>query len=275
MSLKLSQTVIMSDVDGTLLHTGADHTSPRNLEALTRYTDKGGRLGIATGRSIQFIRHLVEALPVNYPCITYNGGAIYDFQKEAYLAQIFLSEDIPAQEYAKEIRGVFPDCGVVFVSPTGYFDIDGLAHSTLAHYYPNPLLQDSGFGQLNAGPFYKAVFLLPPERCKLIYEYVQTRAFAGVRFVFSDNYMLEMLPDVSSKGAAMAKLSEMTGIPREKMIAIGDYFNDFEMIEYAGIGVTLSDAPEEIREIAQMIVCPCAQDALANLVELLENKYEY
>jgi len=273
--LKLSQTVIMSDVDGTLLHTGAKTTSSRNLEALNRYTSRGGRLAIATGRSLVLTRHLAEALPVNFPCIIFNGGGIYDFQKDEYLSQIYLPKEVPSTEYARQIRAAFPDCGTIFINAAGYFDIDGISRRDYFDRYPNPKLETTRFDDLGDGSYFKVVFLYPPDRAKLIYEYAQSQPFGGVRFVFSDNYMLEMLPANSSKGAAMAILAELAGVSRENMIAIGDYFNDFEMIEYAGIGVTLSDAPEEIKAVAQMIVCPCVQDSLADLIERLEAEYEY
>jgi len=266
--MKLSELVIMSDVDGTLLdlrHGGVP--IPNNIVALERFVAKGGRFAIATGRSSWYTRPLAEVLPVNFPCIVYNGGAIYDYQKEEYLSKLLLPN--VAEEYAKEIHKAFPDCGVIFADHSSYLDIDGIAKEKYASSYTNALLQPAGIYEVK-GPYFKIFFVAPPERSELIYEYAKQSSFSGVRFVFSDKWMLEMLPEGSSKGAAIEKLEEIFGVKRENFIAIGDYYNDVEMIKCAGIGVTLSDAPEDIKSIAQMIVRPCLEGSLADLVERLE-----
>jgi len=56
-------------------------------------------------------------------------------------------------------------------------------------------------------------------------------------------------------------------------VAIGDYYNDLEMLGLAGISAAPSDAPEDIKAAADLIVGPCAKGALADLVEHLEERY--
>ena len=267
----LSDLVIMSDVDGTLLHWAKNggKTPARNIEALERFTSKGGRFAIATGRALLTARPVAEVLPVNFPCVILNGGAVYDFQSNEYLHKLYLPDG--AQRYVKEILKAFPQCGGVFVDENYYYDVDGVTRNEYLRLYPNNLLMPVGFDELK-GPFLKALIVLPPERMKPVYEYVSQASFNGVRFVLSDRHMLEMLPDGSSKGDALERITRLTGVKRENMVAIGDFYNDIEMIEYAGLGVTMSDAPEDIRNIAQMIVCPCADGALADLVERLESR---
>ena len=271
MKKNLSDLVIMSDVDGTLLDVNhSDLPSRGNIEALERFVSKGGRFAIATGRSLRYIHHLADALPVNFPCIVFNGSGIYDFQKKEFLYKQFFPREI--ERYVREIHAEFPDCGVVFSDENAYWDIGGVITEKYASLYKNALLKPIQFDELK-GEFLKVFFILPPERGKLVYEYTQKAAFGGVRFVFSDKCMLEMLPEGSSKGAGIDRLIEITGIKRENFVAIGDYYNDWEMIKCAGIGVTLIDAPQDIKDIAQMIVRPCAQDSLADLVERLEEQY--
>jgi len=267
----LSDLVIMSDVDGTLLDVHHSHLPSRgNIEALERFVAKGGRFAIATGRSERYIRHLAQVLPVNFPCIVFNGGGIYDFQKEEYLSKLFFPNAI--EQYVRDIEAAFPGCGIVFADEDVYLDIGGRITEKYASLYINDLLKPGGFDEVK-GPYLKVFFILPPERARLLYEYIQRADFSGVGFVFSDKHMLEMLPENSSKGVALEQLMESTGIKRENFVAIGDYYNDVEMLKCAGIGVTLSDAPQDIKDIAQMIVRPCAQDSLADLVERLEEQY--
>ena len=271
MKTKLSDLVIMSDLDGTLLPKASGGTPQRNTDALKRFIDKGGRFGVATGRSTLITEYLLDQLPVNFPSIVLNGGAVYDFAAREYLAKIFLPE--MALEYAKRFRADFPDIGVVCVHEHGYLDIGGVTREKHYERYPNPLLTTASFDDVASPPF-KFAFLTRPEDGPELAAYARRQTFPGVRFVFSHHHMFEMLPVESSKGAAMETIAKMTGVARENIVAIGDYYNDVEMLEYAGLGVTLADAPDDIKQIAQMIVCPCAEGALGDLIERLEARYE-
>ena len=69
----------------------------------------------------------------------------------------------------------------------------------------------------------------------------------------SQPYFLEFVHKNASKAIAMEKLGEYFGIARSEMIAVGDGFNDLSMIEYAGLGVAMSNAPVELKEKADYV----------------------
>jgi len=272
---KLSDFVVMSDIDGTVWdrHEGLPK---RNVDALKRFTVAGGRFAVATGRSVNVARPVVEALPVNFPCVIYNGGGIYDYGREAYLDKTLLPQNI--QDHIVKIRQVFPDCGVILVGDNGYADIDGFVQSRQGWWlelYPSTPVRTVEFSEF-AVPALKAFLVLPSEQSKQLDRYLHEHAadFQGVRFVFSDTSMYEMLPEGSSKGSAIEKLTILAGIKRENIVAIGDYYNDLEMLKFAGLSAAPADAPEDIKAAVDLIVCNCAEGALADLVEHLEELYE-
>lgn len=265
----------MSDIDGTVWdrHEGLPK---RNVDALKRFTVAGGRFAVATGRSVNVARPVVEALPVNFPCVIYNGGGIYDYGREAYLDKTLLPQNI--QDHIVKIRQVFPDCGVILVGDNGYADIDGFVQSRQGWWlelYPSTPVRTVEFSEF-AVPALKAFLVLPSEQSKQLDRYLHEHAadFQGVRFVFSDTSMYEMLPEGSSKGSAIEKLTILAGIKRENIVAIGDYYNDLEMLKFAGLSAAPADAPEDIKAAVDLIVCNCAEGALADLVEHLEELYE-
>jgi len=55
------------------------------------------------------------------------------------------------------------------------------------------------------------------------------------------------------KGKGVEILGEKLGIKKEEIIAIGDNENDLTMIEYAGLGVAMGNATEEVKELADYI----------------------
>ena len=80
---------------------------------------------------------------------------------------------------------------------------------------------------------------------------------------------LEFLAPNVSKGAAVRWLARRLGIPLEQTMAIGDQFNDLEMIEYVGHGVAMAGAPPEVQAAARYIAPPVAEEGAAQIVEAL------
>lgn len=69
----------------------------------------------------------------------------------------------------------------------------------------------------------------------------------------SKPYFLEILPPLTDKGTALAKIAEMLGIDRKETMAIGDSMNDEAMIRWAGVGVAMINGDERIKKIADII----------------------
>lgn len=63
-----------------------------------------------------------------------------------------------------------------------------------------------------------------------------------------DFTLLDILPDNASKGTGVAKLAERHGIARDEVMAIGDNFNDVEMLEFAGTAVVMGNADPSLLE---------------------------
>lgn len=74
-------------------------------------------------------------------------------------------------------------------------------------------------------------------------------AFSMMRTEYpSQNFsMLDVIHARCSKGLALAQLGEKLGIAREQIMAIGDNFNDLDMLEYAGTAVVMGNATEAFR----------------------------
>ena len=66
-------------------------------------------------------------------------------------------------------------------------------------------------------------------------------------------YFLEILPQETNKGAALAKIAEINGIAADEVMAIGDSMNDEAMIRWAGMGVAMVNGDERIKNIADLV----------------------
>jgi Cof subfamily protein (haloacid dehalogenase superfamily) len=94
--------------------------------------------------------------------------------------------------------------------------------------------------------------------------------FAGRAAVtISHPRFLEFLRPGVSKGAAVRWLARRAGVPLGAVLAIGDQFNDFEMIAAVGHGAAMPGAPLAVRAAARYIAPPVAEEGAAELIERL------
>jgi Cof subfamily protein (haloacid dehalogenase superfamily) len=94
--------------------------------------------------------------------------------------------------------------------------------------------------------------------------------FAGrAEVTISHPNFLEFVAPGVSKGDALAWLARRRGIPLAEVMAIGDQFNDFEMIAMAGHGVAMADAPEEVRAVARHVAPSVREEGAATIIEEL------
>ena len=75
-----------------------------------------------------------------------------------------------------------------------------------------------------------------------------------VNLVKTNPEYLEFLKKGVDKGIGLQRLSEFYRIKRENIIAFGDGENDVEMLKFAGMGVALSNAKEEVKKVADCVL---------------------
>jgi Cof subfamily protein (haloacid dehalogenase superfamily) len=77
-------------------------------------------------------------------------------------------------------------------------------------------------------------------------------------------HFLEATHPSVNKGAAVRYLAEdLLGLKSDNVLAIGDNFNDLEMLEYAGVGVAMGDAPIAVKQVAQWVAPGVDEDGVA------------
>jgi Cof subfamily protein (haloacid dehalogenase superfamily) len=73
---------------------------------------------------------------------------------------------------------------------------------------------------------------------------------------------------IANKGTAVKHLAEnILGFDRSQVLAIGDNFNDLEMLEYAGIGVAMGNAPDGLKPLADWVAPSVEDDGVAVAIE--------
>ncbi|MBQ6569011.1 MAG: Cof-type HAD-IIB family hydrolase [Clostridia bacterium] len=261
--------LIASDLDGTLI-TGEYTVPGANLEAVRYFCENGGSFAFCTGRAYNSCAGFVDEVKPNVPCILLNGAMIFDCKAKKPIWEAFLSDDM--LDYVKLVYEKFPTVGVELFGNRGLF-ILRLSPMMERHLINDrsPYTMCTGFEQVD-GNFYKALFVGEPEEIAQIEEFAASIKHDDVTFVTSAPSYLELIPTGVNKGNALLRLAKILGIEHKNTYAIGDYYNDAELIRAAGTGVCVASAPDSIKRISDLVVCNCEQGSIARLVSHILTK---
>ena len=83
----------------------------------------------------------------------------------------------------------------------------------------------------------------------------------------SRSHFLEITTAEATKGQALRFLGEKEGITPQEMVAIGDSYNDVDMLKFAGLGVAVANAPQDVQAAADVIARPNTEDGVAVFIE--------
>lgn len=106
-----------------------------------------------------------------------------------------------------------------------------------------------------------------PEKMKVVEAKLQAELAEDFSVMRSKPFFLEFTEKGVTKGTSLNHLIKELGIKREEVIAIGDSYNDQEMIEFAGLGVAMGNAPEDIKAVANYVTDTNMKDGVAKVVE--------
>lgn len=252
-----SKIIFFSDMDGTLL--SADKTlSKRNADALLRFKAAGGKFVVATGRVIQATAHYFKPLGIDCPVILSNGGMIYDCGENKVMWSNYLPED-KARQMIKALIARFPQACAEICRPDGIYDVN-FNECEKRHWKIGGFTADilSSLDDVPHGEWCKVLFAMEHEFIEPFAEFANSLEYADkVDYVTSATTFHEMLPLGCSKGTAMKRLLEIYGWQDCVTVAMGDYFNDMEMLRLADFAVCPSNALDEVKSVCDLV---CSAD---------------
>jgi Cof subfamily protein (haloacid dehalogenase superfamily) len=254
-------------MDGTLLD-GSGRVSGENRKALQRFTEGGGLFTLATGRMEFAVGPYLEELPVNVPAILYNGAVIYDFGRKAVLWEDNLRPEVLGT--VKRVLEHFPGIGiqvyhggrVYFAKENEYTD----AHRVRENFDPVRVDIDHV-----PQPWNKVILEWHPEKLRRVEEFLQS-CKEPFSHVYSEPQFLELLNRGASKGNALKALTGILGAPKPCVIAMGDNFNDKELIEAADVGIAVDNAPGAVKAAADVCCARHDMHAVAEVIGWIEEE---
>ena len=241
---------LFSDMDGTLLDS-RKKISEETIRSIERFISRGGHFAVATGRSPEITRPLIGGVPVNAPCILFNGAGVYDFSAEKFLYQEFLPSDIVQSIYETALKAYPMTCIEAFAEgPIHLLNRDCVMdHYIIEEQQPSQFFTYSGEQR-----YMKLLLYAQPEELQKVYRKLVPLLSGKVSYTFSAPFYLEILPLGVSKGTALNWLCEELNIDRENTASIGDFDNDAEMLRYSGLGAAPANASPAAKAAAKCLV---------------------
>ncbi|GMR21858.1 MAG: sugar-phosphatase [Acidobacteriota bacterium] len=242
------------DLDGTLLSSSRE-IPEENRQALAACIDAGVAVAIVTGRRFPSARPYVDKLPID-PYVVANSGAIIK-NGAGQLVKVCLLE----RGVAEAVIDIATDVGiepVVHDGPNGEGRLMLREHARalphvgryLNHAIPPPIWVPSLV--LERDPVQIGFAGGPTEIRKLAELLTRKLSVTSVSIVRTeypreDLALLDVLAPAANKSSALKFLSTLIGIPMSETLAIGDNWNDLDMLEAAGKGVIMANAVEELK----------------------------
>lgn len=247
MTIKL----IACDLDDTLLR--PDLTiAPGCRQALAAAVEKGVVVTIATGRMFRAARPYAEELGISgVPLIVYQGAWVRTLEGETLYHQPLSKEDAVdvltnLRSYNCHYQSYYQDeLYMENLTPEGqaYSKLSGAPVNLVADLEEIIRNQPLKFILINND--YAALDEIQAD--------LMSKLGNRVSLVRSKPQFLEISHLKATKAHALQAVADHYGITRDQVMAIGDSYNDLDMIAWAGVGVAMANAPEDIRSRADHV----------------------
>lgn len=258
MSIKL----VAIDLDDTLLDSGLK-IADNCLQAISQVQQKGILVTLATGRMYPSALPYARQLQVDVPLITYQGALV----KNSLSKEILYFHPLPAQP-ATEIIHFFRQAGVHYHS---YLE-DQICMESLTpegRYYESisgikPVLVNDLLNICSSGKAMKIMGITKDEKLlRNMEQELKDRYGNSLNITRSKPFFLEVMAREANKADALRVVAAHYQIERNQVMAIGDSYNDIEMIAWAGVGVAMGNAWEAVKAAADFVTCSNDEEGVA------------
>ena len=252
--------LIAIDLDGTLLK--HDLTiSNMTRQVLAKAMNKNIDVAICTGRMYCSAEPFAIDLGLDGYLIAHNGGYIKNLQTKHMLHEVKLEAKHAWKAFA--IAKKYNALMNVYHGDTLFIEnLSTAAKNYVERIAVIPIIDSTMQTALAESPT-KITFLVDHQNACALKEELISSLDSSLYIVNSLPNFIEIENGGVNKSTGLRILAEHLKISREQIIAFGDNFNDLEMLEYAGIGVAMGNAPEEVKVKADFVTASNEDDGIA------------
>jgi len=260
--------VLALDIDGTLTNSKKEIT-PAVLNAVRRLQNADIPVLLVSGRPEMGIEHVAKELgfyEYGGYVFAYNGGKIVNKKT----GEVVLNQTLP-KDMVQPVIDYIKDKDVAILTYNGNDIItekpdDIYVQKEVMITHMNVRKVDN-FSAAIDFPVNKFLITGEPSYLETLVEEM-AEAFAPRLNIFrSEPFFIEVVSQGIDKALSLSKLMEMFGLSKENLVACGDGHNDVTMIDYAGMGVAMENACDEVKRVSNFITKSNDEDGVAFAID--------
>jgi Cof subfamily protein (haloacid dehalogenase superfamily) len=275
--------LIALDVDGTILNS-RHLIAPETRQAIQAAQARGVRVTLATGRAFPSACMIADKLGlIGTPLVTHDGGYVADRATGAVLraermplavataaAGLLQAAGLNVNLLHEQVRVSnqrIPEWDWHWLMPRNFWAAANIGRE--ARVYPHRYARDPA-AWLNAHPDMvppKFYVTGRPDRLRLGRSRLEAELGDHLRAAAAGDVGMEVMPRHVSKAAGVQALSHVLGIAAAEVMCIGDNYNDVEMLQQAGLGVAMGNAPADVQQLAGFVTRSNDEHGVAYAIE--------
>ena len=244
------------DVDGTLVD-GSNALSPAVREAVLALAEAGVAIVVATGRAMPGTMEVVDRIGLqDGTAVTSNGAIVISYHP----VEVLHSVTFDASEAVRRVLERIPDA-LVAVEEVG---VGYRVNQPFPEGEVSGRITIEHVDELVAEPVTRVVIRAPDHDAREFAEVVEDLGLTETNYYIGYTSWLDLAPQGVSKASGLEMVCAKLDVAQADVLAVGDGFNDVEMLEWAGRGVAMGQAPEHVQAAADAVTGSVADDGLAD-----------
>ena len=260
--------MICLDIDGTLLN--SEHKISKKTKEVIEIVANENQIPVilVSARMPKGILFLQKELNIQQPIICYSGALVMD-EKKSILSNCGIA--------ISDVRQVYKFASKIGMHISLYRDDSwyieemdkwAMQESEITNISPNVVKFNNLFDvwdKEDSGPN-KILCMGDHNNIELLDTLIKSYGSNSLNIYPSKPTYLEIMPSNVSKTSAIELLGEKFNIKKSEIIAIGDNFNDIDMIQFAGLGIAMGNAPDIVKKYADEITSSNDEDGVAEAI---------
>jgi Cof subfamily protein (haloacid dehalogenase superfamily) len=262
--------LLVLDLDGTIVD-GSNRLRDSVAQAIGSAKRRGVAVAIATGRLYQNSLHAHNSIGSTLPLICYEGALIREPKTEVVHRHWPLEPRAVAQvlDYTEQLSRNGRVSVQFYVQHDLY--ISNLNDASIKFFQGSKVepIVVSDLRQLLDRATTEVIVLSDEFDLIARLAGLMNNSHSRIRVKeYRSMAFLEMFHPAVNKRLAVSYLAEeVMSLRPENVMAIGDDFTDIEMLKYAGIGVAMGNAPQEVRDAADWVTTTLEEDGVARAID--------
>lgn len=245
------------DIDGTLLSFITHRVSPGTVRAFDRLHRAGVRTFLSTGRP----QVLIPDFPVSFEAhITMNGGYVFTPDR------VLLSNPLPAEAVSNWVDFAIRHklCTMLFTADSMMLAQPNEVAAKLRDQLEFTMPPVTDIECMRHAEAYQLIAVMPPALDDLARPILHGCSMPRWHQAFTD-----IVAQGNTKALGMDAICRHYGIRQDETIAFGDGANDIEMLQWAGTGIAMGNASDDLKAVADMVTTDVDNEGIEHAINIL------